>query len=152
MQTEAGSENSTLITYFTFRLNQTLGMSSLKLLAPTWAAAVNIIMVRQYTFLLKVNETFKNLNLHVLAKFRNELYGCKFIIIHKMIMLGWSLLRKFDLRLQIAFSSRQGWEPFGGLFVCSFGYINRLSSVKDRPFYSDKTGGKLNRFLLEGKL
>lgn len=96
-----------------------------------------IIMVQQYTFLLKVNETFKNLNLHALAKFQNELYACKFIIIHEMIMIRWILLRKFDLRLHIAFSSRQG-EPFDRLFVCSLGDINWLLSVKDRPFLVTK--------------
>lgn len=35
MQGEAGCENSTFNTHFTFRLNQTLGLSHFKLLAST---------------------------------------------------------------------------------------------------------------------
>lgn len=51
-----------------------------------------------------------------LLSFKKELYDCILIIIHEMIMIGCSFLRKFDLRLRIAFLSRQN-EPFVDLYI-----------------------------------
>lgn len=150
VQGKAGSGKSTLISYFTFRLNQMLGLSSYQLLAPTGAAAVNINGSTIHSkLLLGINKTYKDLSLHSLAQFQEEMYGCKFIFIDELSMIGCSLLRKIDLRLRKAFPSRQD-EPFGGLFVYFFGDINQLPPVNDRPLYSDKSEG--SEFLLEGKL
>ncbi|XP_074596278.1 ATP-dependent DNA helicase Pif1-like [Brevipalpus obovatus] len=136
VQGKAGSGKSTVIKEIVRRVSLALGEDSIRVCAPTGAAAINIDgnTIHSLLRLPIVSSKFKHLNGESAQKFQNELKSMKFIIIDEMSMIGARMLYMIEKRLREINPERD--EAFGGIFIYLFGDFRQLPPVKDTPLYS----------------
>ncbi|XP_074603973.1 uncharacterized protein LOC141857379 [Brevipalpus obovatus] len=136
VQGKAGLGKSTIIREIVNRVVSVLGTDSIRVCAPTGAAAVNIEGHTIHSLLrIPLNiKKMQSLNGEAARKFQNEMRQLKFVIIDEMSMIGARLLNVVERRLR---EIKPGVdEPFGGLFIYLFGDFRQLPPVKDSPLYS----------------
>lgn len=135
IQGKAGSGKSTIINAMVEKITEKFGTGSVKVCAPTGAAAINVdgnTMHSEFKLHIKAQNT-QLLTGQKAKKFAAENKNLKFVIIDEMSMIGAVRLWQLHCRLQ-ELNPRSKY-PFGGIFIYFLGDFRQLPPVKDTALY-----------------
>ena len=135
----AGTGKSYLIKAIRGKLQTMAGSESKIVLAPTGAAAFNIIGVTIHSMLSNpiINDKKRfDIDGERLKQLQERLDKVQYIIIDEKSMVGRTMLALIDMRLRQAFPENKN-EPFGGRSIIFFGDFGQLPPVLDLPMYTN---------------